>query len=67
MLIWETFQFLSRSRSVGLSGAEAIKVSEIAAYCEFQGIGDIRQRSRLIQAIQKLDAEFLDWGREDGG
>ena len=52
---------LSPSRAVGMSGAGAIPVSEMQAYCQLFEVDDPQQFYRRVRAS---DMAFLNWQAE---
>lgn len=52
---------LSSSRPVGLSGAEALRLSEIFAYMQIFDISGIEERRLFLKRIRILDRAYLDW------
>ncbi len=63
-LFWDAFCFLSRTRATGLNGAEPIQPGAIRDYCDLMGVTNQAQRLRLVSAISRMDAAFMEWGRE---
>jgi len=49
-----------------MEGAHPIKMSEIKAYFDVQGIEDVMERNELIDLISALDDEFLTITKERG-
>lgn len=60
--LWDAFLVLSKSRPPGFDGPSNIPISEILAWCEFNGIASPVIKDRVLSAVQALDTEFLAWG-----
>lgn len=53
------FRALSSGREYNELGAQALKLSEILAYCELRQIHHPDQRRDLLQMIQAMDAVYV--------
>ena len=66
-IVWEAFAMTTMSRSYGKRYgregreylvAEAIHLSEIAAYCDLIGEWCIEQRLRIVRLVQSMDDTY---------
>jgi hypothetical protein len=61
---YDAYYTLAAARSAGLSGPEAIPVSEILAYVNLLGISSQEERMKYMRLIQQLDLAYLAHMRE---
>lgn len=61
---YNAFAALNASRQVGMSGSEAIPVSEVLAYLQLVGIASSEARSKYLRLIQKMDATYRAFVKE---
>lgn len=57
--IWQGFSILSRTRLVNDAGPQPILISEIANYCDLEGLISEEQRRELLHHTNILDTEWL--------
>ena len=58
--VWQAFQDLSRTRTIGML-ANPIQASEIEAWLRMHGITSIEEQSEYYQMIIALDAAWFKW------
>lgn len=67
VIIWEAFAMTTSSRSYGKRYgregreyivAEAIHLSEIAAYCDLAGVACFELRKQIARLVQKMDDAY---------
>lgn len=58
--IWRAFSVLAGRRVINEAGPQAIPMSEIVAYAEYEIILDEERKDMLLHFITLLDHEWLD-------
>lgn len=56
----KAYRTCDNSRQAGASGPCAIPLSEVSAYCDLAGIDTQRERLRVTELVQRLDALYLE-------
>jgi hypothetical protein len=59
------FQTLSESRTYGLGGPDALRISEVLALCQLTGIAYPAEKSKYLRIVQRLDRVYLThWSKQ---
>lgn len=61
---WKAFRLASVSRETGF-GITKIKISEFGVVLTEMGVKKESQRLRLLRLLVSLDAEFVEWNRQN--
>lgn len=55
------FRMISAGREYNDLGAQAVKTSEILAYCQLKGITSAEDRQALLQMVRAMDSAYVQY------